>query len=653
MMKRKISIISIFLCVVLCISSFVACGKVNDGSEETAIKETRFSLVEGGSTEYKIVIPDDANERMIFSQNELVSLFKTATRISLGIVKESDVTYSDEAKLIVLGDCSDLHREAGITVDYAELGLNGFVLKTIGSNLFVAGGQQYGTLNGIYEFLRYNFDFEVYAKDELQIMTDVTDLKLLDFDVKKVPDIQQQMANYGFLRHDKSLALRMGTELWDEIWVSPSNSGEWVHNFLVYCDPDKYCNPSDPENYHPEWFCKNADGTCLGDPSKTCQRVLCLSQQGVLDVIVEGVKQALIDSPTLSNISITQMDHAQWCKCSECTADFEKYGTNAGNLIKFINKVSRAVTPWLEENFPGRQVKFTTFSYQDVTRKAPVVYDSATDTYSPIDQDVVCDDNVAILICTDNLQSAKSPYDESQSAVLDNIRAWQILTKTIDFWSYEINYKHTFLPFNTFNEMQGLYRMYKESGAQVVLNQGETRLDNMSGFIHLKIYLQSKLRWDVNADLTKYTQEFFDNYYCEASEKVMEAFNALRLHFDWMENVKGYIPGLYDDFSDEYAKNWPYGTLKNILSILDEAIDSIEYLKSADNVKYETICKRIRLEKLCYEYLLIEFYPEKFTDDELLSAKLSFQEEAKEQKVTYIGEGVLLESLWVRWGIPA
>ncbi|MBE5740729.1 MAG: hypothetical protein E7349_07800, partial [Clostridiales bacterium] len=173
MKLRKIA--SLFLSV-LALSSIVGCsffgGNSSNSTSEEVIEYTEYKLVDNGNSEYKIVLPTDASYDEEIAALEMEELFAEATSITLETVYESEVTYSDTAKLIILGD-TQYTENADVDVD--AIPNDGFTLKTIGSNLFVLG-EDGGVVYGVHEFLEKALGFEYYVADVYALNKNVKNL---------------------------------------------------------------------------------------------------------------------------------------------------------------------------------------------------------------------------------------------------------------------------------------------------------------------------------------------------------------------------------------------------------------------------------------------------------------------------------------------
>ncbi len=164
-MKKSLSLIlSIFtLCSMTACAIFPSFGneQSNNSGTNDNTEYTEYKLVDNGNSEYKIVLPTDASYDEEIAALEMEELFAEATSITLETVYESEVTYSDTAKLIILGD-TQYTENTGVDVD--AIPNDGFTLKTVGSNLFVLG-EDSGVVYGVHEFLEKALGFEYYVAD--------------------------------------------------------------------------------------------------------------------------------------------------------------------------------------------------------------------------------------------------------------------------------------------------------------------------------------------------------------------------------------------------------------------------------------------------------------------------------------------------------
>ncbi len=129
-------LMSVFLASVLCVFS-------------SASRAADLVLADGGKSDYQIVLADNASPSTRHGAEELQSFLRQITGATLPIVSDRKPTGPHE---IILGDNAHL-RQLGVAVDFKSLGLEGYVIQTVGEHLVIAGGQVRGNLYGVYGFL--------------------------------------------------------------------------------------------------------------------------------------------------------------------------------------------------------------------------------------------------------------------------------------------------------------------------------------------------------------------------------------------------------------------------------------------------------------------------------------------------------------------
>lgn len=160
-------------------------------------------IVENGESDYILLLPDDANERsqLVTARAEFIRLFRRATGIKLEAYFESSTAQVvqdaiESGKYISIGD-TNLLAESGVEVP-ENLGVDGSIIRTVGNSVYIVGGGDYGSLYGVYNFMTICFEFEPYYKDCVVINSNVSELKLYNFDVTDIPDFATRASNHGF-----------------------------------------------------------------------------------------------------------------------------------------------------------------------------------------------------------------------------------------------------------------------------------------------------------------------------------------------------------------------------------------------------------------------------------------------------------------------
>ena len=653
---------AVMLIVVMAISVMTACKKKNDdtGSKNvktedaigtitpsTALYDIELDtlhdirvtqgtkdLILNGKTDYQIVIPatlpDDETK---IAAEEIQTFLKESTGAELKIITDADVSYSATGKYISVGS-TDFVATAGITVDKSSLSRSGFRIISKDNSVFLIGGGDWGTLYSAYEFLTQEIGFEVYSGDTIYYEKN-TSVKLHEYDVTDVPDFEYTLTPLGSHFFNPTYQRRMRFNHPKEVWMGPQNM-EW-HNSLAYLPMETY------QKDHPNWY--STDGTDLCFYARGDEEEYKLFFEEFMKSFISVIEE----NPSIDNITITQQDLNSWCGCSACTADLEKYGTNSATIVKFCNKVSDALKVYFEENNIDRQINICFFAYQKTTA-APVTANEKGE-YVPIDDEVVCRDNVYCFYAPILAAYLYSFDDPENSYYLQTMDKWNAITSHMYLWIYATNVYNSFLPFNSIATMQDTYIVAKSRNVNYLYDQCWWNQENVGDWMNLRAYLTSKLRWNVKADMQELVNNFMDAHYQEASGAMKKAF---ALYNTWFEHLRSdeNIEGSYLTYaSKNVASVFSRGFVEKMLEYFDEAYAAIEPLKDSDLTRYELLQKRICLETFAYRYLNITCYSTYYTDAELLAMKLSFKDDAERVGVDWATESRPIDELFEEWGI--
>src|ERR1044071_10172273 len=108
-----------------------------------------LTLADNGQTKYTIVLPANPIPSERYAAEELQRYLERISGAKLPILTDTGPLASRE---ILLGDNAHL-RTLKQKIDFNKLGPDGFVLRTEGGKLVIAGGRPRGTLYGVYALL--------------------------------------------------------------------------------------------------------------------------------------------------------------------------------------------------------------------------------------------------------------------------------------------------------------------------------------------------------------------------------------------------------------------------------------------------------------------------------------------------------------------
>src|SRR5438270_6589263 len=152
---------------------------------ECAAASGAVTLADGGKSPYRIIVPTSALPSERYAAEELQKYLEKLSGASLPIAADSEAPDSNE---ILLGDNARLAK-LGLEIDFASLGTDGFVLRTKGNRLVIAGGKPRGTLNGVHVFLEEQLGIRWFTP-ETEFVPRTNRVSLPDLNETVVPPLE-------------------------------------------------------------------------------------------------------------------------------------------------------------------------------------------------------------------------------------------------------------------------------------------------------------------------------------------------------------------------------------------------------------------------------------------------------------------------------
>lgn len=656
-MKKLTSIICIVLALVM---GFSACSRSKDKGGDTgnetdtthdfAQTETDRWLLENGSTEYKIVMPVSDSAEMDYAKTELITLFGEATGATLEWTFDTDLQHSAENKYISLGNTT-LYRTSGLDVNFGELKEDGVRIITKDNTVFLLGGADSGVLNAVYDFLNLNFGFETYTKDCYTLEKNVKSLKLMNYDVTDIPDIDYRGRGSGIMYsstsdyNDEMYAYRLRAT--DAYWKRTipihvgddrSSASAADHNCFYYLPTEKYLED------HPSFYStRNAKGQ------------LCYTARGnksefdlMVDLCAQKIEQSLMfyprdRYPLYSSVQLGIADNYDMCRCDACRAMQDKYnGAIVSTIIVFLKEVARKVDAWmaLPENadYARENFQYTFFAYQD-TLTPPFTYNEQTGKYEAADNAVLPEDvNVVPFLAINRMDHALSPYDEGNKEMYGILEAWHTFYSNAWTWTYGCFYKDYFAFYDCYNFYADAYAYFAKNKIKMVVPQlHSSQRGADTGFFTMAAYVLAKLAWNSSLDTEKLIDDYMNAVFRDAAEPMKKMFTECRLwhakaHYDgdWSWSAWQLVP----TGSSAY---WEVGFVKKLFGYIDEAYGKIDRYKS-DTELYGMLKSHIDVEWLFPAMIAITNYENDFGADEYAEMCSRFKQICTEHGMTHVAE---------------
>lgn len=157
--------------------------------------ELRAELVmaRDGQSDYTIVVATDCSPSERHGATELQMFFKQICGAHLSI-SDAPPTSARRQGSIFVGSSAALDR-LQLEIDFATLGDEGFVIKTVGPHLILAGGKSRGSLYACYEFLYRYLNCRWFTPSVNRIPRRET-ITLPAIDFRKIPVLEYRDVFY-------------------------------------------------------------------------------------------------------------------------------------------------------------------------------------------------------------------------------------------------------------------------------------------------------------------------------------------------------------------------------------------------------------------------------------------------------------------------
>ena len=536
----------------------------------------------------------------------------------------------------------------GISTEGLDLGYSDCLFRTVNGSIFILSGNKQSIRGAVMEYLGTELGVEVYAsncysvdrKGEDYVLNVVSDVVHYDMDIRTTDNpffTIETRYEMGYVGRDNSIFA-----------VSAS-----AHQTITYYVPiaDYYIE-------HPKWY--NNYSTNAEMPTQVCYNAngdeaeLLLMKQAFLSRMIAGLKR---DSSAYIFI-IGNQDNEQYCTCSACSIKKATYGVHNASALHFCNDLADMLNEWMatEEGAAyKRDFEILFLAYQSDIG-APAKYNSTTGVYEPIDDSVVCKENVSVFFAPIHMDFKSSIYADVNTTTRVAFEGWKACSDEISLYLYQTNYQDALVYFDAVSCMQELYQFFATGNIKFVHNSGNGSNAITPGWEVLTGYLQSVLSKDVDADLEDAKDAFFTSYYGVAAEPMRKYFDS---YMEWTAYLRA--NGIYEssaipvyELLVRKPNYWSTEKFSLWLGYVDEALAAIKVLETTDKEIYDILYSRIVLERIPICYIANEMISSFGASLEGMSAeqcRMLVKADCDMLGITERGRLGSLENLFVAWGL--
>lgn len=414
-------------------------------------------IVNNGKSNYKIVIPADANEIEKQAAAVLQDYIHKISNCTLPIVSQKP---SATARQVIIGRNSLIANN-----EVKGLGGDGILIKKINNSLILTGGERKGILYSVYTLLEDYLGCRMYTSKVIEVPHKSLISLPASIYKKQVPTFAYRMTfftdalDYAYCDFHKMNYIF-------EDW------GLWVHSFDVLLPQAKYFQS------HPEYY---ALVNGKRNPGQ-----LCLTNPVVLNLVIQNLQQLIKEKPNARYWSVSQNDNQNFCQCENCKRLDEQQGSHQGSILTFVNNVAK--------RFPDKLITTLAYLYSEAPPK----------TLKPLS-------NVMIMLCTSDEERRVPLNKQPNSPFKDHFQKWSAITDQLFLWDYIVQFTNSLSPFPNLYTLQPNIQYFASKNVTYMFEQGIG--DIPAEFSELRCYLISRLMWNTNANIKAAMQEFINGYY--------------------------------------------------------------------------------------------------------------------------------------------
>jgi len=552
------------------------------------ILQNKYTIVKDGKSEYTIVISQEASPSERHAASEIRTYLYEISGCRIPVVRDNQKI---DGPMILVGD-SRMLRSLGVNINFERLGDEGFVMKTVGPNLILAGGRLRGTLYAVYTFLEEKLGCRWYTST-VSYVPKMKEVVIEDMDEEQLPAFEYREVFFTDA-FDRDWAARNkvngNSHRLDKATGGKISYSHFVHTFYQLVPPEKYFDQ------HPEYF------ALVNGKRRIEHAQLCLTNPDVIRIATETVFRWIKEDPDATIFSVSQNDWPGWCECEKCKEIDEKEESHAGSVIHFVNKIADKVA----EKYPDKFIDTLAYTY---TEKPPKYVKPHKNVIVRLCHMAPCCDSHPLAEC------------EKNAKYVENLKEWVKIANKVYIWHYVVNFAHYLLPFPNLNAIRKDIRFYRDIGVKGIFCQGMYEEGGGGDFCELKAWLLAKLLWNPDADVDALIDDFLKGYYGKAAgpiRRYLDMINA-KVMDDWIHM------DLYSPPDIGYLT-------PDIIMQAEKYFDDAERL--ADN---EEILERVKTARISLQYakLTLPYYTKLIIKDGYVQPEKAEEYQALVKEFTY------------------
>ena len=454
--------------------------------------------------------------RMVTATRDLKRALDQVTGASFDAVTEAP---SGATARILVGDTPAI-RALASDVDWDGLDTDDIVIRTVGNDLILSGGQPRGVIYAIYTFLQDVVGCRWWAAGA-EHFPDDPDLAVGPLDTRYRPPFEFRVITGGHSstfearsRHRLSFDLRFDTGTHSITKQLPKTLFLEHPDWFMYCPDDTW--PNKKYNYQATLrsFQRTIDTETerndlhlirqymeIAKKTRRIPQQPCLNSEGARRTIIKAALAELEARPEAwrsrpAVLWVTQNDGRYMCRCDACAAVQKKEGSDSANWLSLINEIAAEV----EKRAPNVLVGMFAYLHTEAPPR----------TVTPRS-------NVLIYIAL--LQSNKRDSVRYYEGHARNLEKWAEISDHVWVWDYDTSFRNYFQPHPNYYVNGESLKWFRDIGVDGVMIQSNRGV--AADLAPMRAWVTGRLMWDPDRDPRALMVEFADGYYGAAGPWIM------------------------------------------------------------------------------------------------------------------------------------
>ena len=484
-----------------------------------AVSGERIRLASGGKATTTIVVASAASPAEQTAAREIADYLHKITGAAFTIISEDSAPATGSRTSRLLIGPTGFAKNQGIAPD--KLDPEEWIIRTVGRDLVIVGGQPRGTIYGAYHFLEDVLGVHWWNPfEESTPRSNILQVGPLDLHGK--PGIRYRDIYMLYGHDDGRFAARNRLNRDGDARIAAQYGGcrdygppYHVHTFSHYFPPKEFFGS------HPEWY-SLLDGKRVAENAQLCltqpelRKAFLAKLLANIESAWAAAKQAGTPPPLV--FSISQNDCLNPCQCDACQNIAKAEGSECGPLLDLVNYLADGI----KDRFP--EVYLDTLAYQ-YTQKAP--------------KNLRPRDNVIVRLCDTESDPTKPITAPTNSAFREHLTRWSEIARNLRVWDYAVTYANPVgMPMPTAQTYGPDFRYYAAHHVEGVFTELEFEI--LADMRDLKVWLMMKTLEDPEADYSRLVRTFTDGFYGPAAKHIRQYLEDLekeartkKTHADW------------------------------------------------------------------------------------------------------------------------